>query len=99
MLIKFFLQVCLSGSECDARGGLILGSCAQGFGACCAIYVDTCTSDNFQFNLTYITNPGYPAATTAAETCKEGSLSVLSVTMHLAASSGTLFLFEESQHN
>ena len=50
--------VCISGSECNARGGLILGSCAQGFGSCCAIYVSTCGSSNFQFNLTYIVNTG-----------------------------------------
>ena len=50
--------VCLSGSECDARGGSILGTCAAGFGSCCAIYVSDCGSDNFQFNLTYIVNPG-----------------------------------------
>lgn len=62
--------VCVAGSECNARGGIILGSCAQGFGSCCAIYVDDCTSDNFQFNLTYITNPGYPSAYTTAGTCK-----------------------------
>ena len=50
--------VCLSGSECDSRGGFILGTCAAGFGSCCAIYVSDCSSDNFQFNLTYIVNPG-----------------------------------------
>ena len=35
-----------------------MGTCAQGFGSCCAIYVSDCSSDNFQFNLTYIVNPG-----------------------------------------
>ena len=50
--------VCLSGSECDARGGVILGSCAQGFGSCCAVYISSCTSDNFRHNLTYIVSPG-----------------------------------------
>jgi len=62
--------VCISGSECNGRGGLILGTCAQGFGSCCAIYVDTCSSDNFQFNLTYIVNPGYPNSYNKAATCK-----------------------------
>ena len=61
--------VCLSGSECNVRGGIILGTCAQGFGSCCAIYVDDCTSDNFQFNLTYIVNPSYPSKTSEAQTC------------------------------
>ena len=60
----------MSGSQCNARGGIILGTCAQGFGTCCAIYVSDCTSDNFQFNLTYIVNPGYPDWTKTAETCK-----------------------------
>ena len=50
--------MCLSGSECDARGGVILGSCAQGFGSCCAVYISSCTSDNFRHNLTYIVSPG-----------------------------------------
>ena len=50
--------VCLSGSECDARGGVILGSCAQGFGSCCAVYISSCTSDTFRHNLTYIVSPG-----------------------------------------
>lgn len=62
--------VCLSGSECASRGGSILGTCAQGFGSCCAIYVSDCPSDNFQFNLTYIVNPGYPNTYNAAGTCK-----------------------------
>ena len=61
--------VCVSGSQCNARGGIILGSCAQGYGACCAIYVTDCSSDNFQFNLTYIANPDYPHWTKTAGTC------------------------------
>ena len=62
--------VCVAGSECAARGGIILGSCASGFGSCCAIYKTDCTSSDFQFNLTYITNPGYPSFYTTAGTCK-----------------------------
>ena len=42
---------------------------AQGYGACCAIYVSDCSSDNFQFNMTYIVNPGWPSETNTAGTC------------------------------
>ena len=62
--------VCVSGSQCNARGGIILGTCAQGFGSCCVLYVSDCPSDNFQFNMTYIVNPGYPATTQTAGTCR-----------------------------
>ena len=58
LVTRYVQGVCLSGSECDSRGGSILGTCAAGFGSCCAIYVSDCGSDNFQFNLTYIVNPG-----------------------------------------
>ena len=47
------------------------GSCAQGFGACCTILVDDCTSSNFQKNLTYIVNPSYPSTySSSSATCK-----------------------------
>ena len=47
------------------------GSCAQGFGACCTILVDDCTSSNFQKNLTYIVNPSYPSTySSSSNTCK-----------------------------
>ena len=49
----------------------IPGSCAQGFGACCTILVDDCTSSNFQKNLTYIVNPSYPSTySSSSATCK-----------------------------
>ena len=62
--------VCVTGSQCNAQSGIILGTCAQGFGACCAVLVSDCTSQNFQYNGTYIVNPGYPDTTQTAGTCK-----------------------------
>merc|ERR1711892_896663 len=33
---------CLTASECSGQGGIVSGTCAQGFGSCCLLYVDTC---------------------------------------------------------
>lgn len=59
---------CLSGSGCDAAGGIIAGSCAQGFGACCLLYQDTC-GGTVSRNRTYIRNPNYPGTYQDSGTC------------------------------
>ena len=60
--------LCLSGSECNGRSGQILGSCAQGFGACCVVTSSSC-GGTVTYNTSYITNLGYPSAYTTANTC------------------------------
>ena len=69
-------------SGCDAAGGIIAGSCAQGFGACCLLYQDTC-GGTVSRNRTYIRwrhkqtnkyylssrNPNYPGTYQDSGTC------------------------------
>jgi len=59
---------CMTASECSGLKGLVSGSCAQGFGACCVVYHDTC-GGTVSNNRTYIRNPGYSSSYTTAGTC------------------------------
>ena len=45
--------VCMTSGECLSRSGLVSGSCAQGFGACCLVYHDLC-GGSLEYNNTYI---------------------------------------------
>ena len=45
--------VCMTSGECLSRSGLVSGSCAQGFGACCLVYHDQC-GGTLEYNNTYI---------------------------------------------
>ena len=45
--------VCMTSGECLSRSGLVSGSCAQGFGACCLVYSDQC-GGSLEYNNTYI---------------------------------------------
>lgn len=45
--------VCMTSGECLSRSGLVSGSCAQGFGACCLVYHDQC-GGTLEHNNTYI---------------------------------------------
>jgi len=59
---------CMTASECSGVKGFVSGTCAQGFGACCVVYYDTC-GGTLSNNRTYIRNPGYPSTYTTAGTC------------------------------
>merc|ERR1719186_214640 len=61
--------VCLALSECSAKSGTASGNCAAGFGVCCLFSLSTCDT-TVSNNVTYITNPGFPAAYTATGNCK-----------------------------
>ena len=64
----FPVGTCFTTSECTSKGGTTSGSCAAGFGVCCLFKSSTCGS-TFSNNLTYITNPGFPATFNTAGTC------------------------------
>lgn len=59
---------CLSAEKCGARGGLNLGTCAKGFGACCYGSVSACSS-SVRTNSSYILNPNFPNAFNTPGTC------------------------------
>jgi len=59
---------CMTASECSGLKGYVSGSCAQGFGGCCVLYLDTC-GGTISNNRTYIRNPGYSSTYTTAGTC------------------------------
>lgn len=61
--------LCLASSECSAKSGTASGNCASGFGVCCIFTASTCGS-TISNNVTYITNPGFPAAYTTTGDCK-----------------------------
>lgn len=61
--------LCLASSECSAKSGTASGNCASGFGVCCIFTVSTC-GGTISNNVTYITNPGFPAAYTTTGDCK-----------------------------
>jgi len=60
--------LCMASSECSSKSGTASGNCASGFGVCCIFKVSTCGS-TISNNVTYITNPGFPAAYTTTGTC------------------------------
>ena len=63
---------CLTASECTTRSGSNDGTCAAGFGICCLVVADTCTTTTISHNNTYVRNPSYPSAltsSTSAQTC------------------------------
>ncbi|XP_059471873.1 uncharacterized protein LOC132194549 isoform X2 [Neocloeon triangulifer] len=49
---------CYPDSECVALGGVIGGSCANGFGVCC-VFIGTC-GDRLQANGSYFQSPNFP---------------------------------------
>merc|ERR1719341_1141791 len=55
--------VCLSSRECSDKGGEISGTCAAGFGTCCA-FVTRSDSEmgmtTFDTKVAYLQNPNYP---------------------------------------
>ncbi|XP_023333450.1 uncharacterized protein LOC111705205 [Eurytemora carolleeae] len=64
----FPVGTCFTTSECTSKGGTTSGSCAAGFGVCCLFKSSTC-GGTFSNNMTYITNPGFPATFNTAGTC------------------------------
>lgn len=62
---------CLTTDECASRSGSADGNCASGFGVCCLVTVNSCSSTAVEVsqNCTYIQNPGFPTAFTNATTC------------------------------
>ena len=44
---------CLTAPECSSRSGVVSGSCASGFGACCLLYNKLC-GGTLEYNNTYI---------------------------------------------
>jgi len=65
---------CMTSSECTTLVGTASGQCAAGFGVCCLVTEDTCSSSavTISSNNTYIRNPSYPSTyptSTSAVTC------------------------------
>eukprot|EP00093_Oithona_nana_P008337 08337.XXX_203625_201134_1 [CDS] Oithona nana genome sequencing. len=61
--------ICYTAAECASKNGQSIGNCAAGFGTCCQFTLDTCGSEARQ-NITYITNPNFPATYTDDEDCE-----------------------------
>jgi len=61
---------CYTEAECKDAGGTDSGSCASGFGVCCAANLDSCsaTSTEVRINNTYIRNAGYPSDIATGDT-------------------------------
>merc|ERR1711892_120486 len=60
---------CNTQIECESKGGISEGSCAQGFGICCVIYNDECGTVSITANRTYIRNPDHPSGYSKDGTC------------------------------
>ena len=62
-IISELLGVCLSSRECSDKGGEISGTCAAGFGTCCA-FISRADSKmgmtTFDKKVAYLQNPDYP---------------------------------------
>jgi len=60
---------CLTATECSAKTGSVAsGSCAQGFGVCCTVFISTC-GQTTSLNNTYWQNADYPDTSTTAGQC------------------------------
>jgi len=64
--------VCYTATECQTRGGVAGGSCAQGFGTCC-VFTKSCTEGTPMITLEnevdYIENPNFPATDSGKAVC------------------------------
>jgi len=61
--------VCKTEEQCTENGGAVSGNCASGFGVCCFISLDDCSTD-ISNNITYVQNTDYPSEyTEASKTC------------------------------
>jgi len=61
---------CYTSSECTDKGGSAKGKCAAGFGICCVFTIgrDDDSTQEVNYNDTYIQNPGYPTVYTDTST-------------------------------
>eukprot|EP00094_Tigriopus_californicus_P012786 TCALIF_12361-PA protein Name:"Protein of unknown function" AED:0.08 eAED:0.17 QI:102/0.91/0.92/1/0.16/0.30/13/0/335 len=62
------LGTCFTSAECMNRQGIARGSCAAGFGTCCAFQISTCGGVVTQNN-TLIQNENFPTGTTTNRVC------------------------------
>lgn len=63
--------VCHTSEECDAKGGVVSGNCASGFGVCCVVTVDLAITGGtaaISNNLTYIQSANFPTTFSATGT-------------------------------
>ncbi|XP_037910167.1 uncharacterized protein LOC119650976 [Hermetia illucens] len=65
--IRWINGTCFYKSECIERGGVIAGSCADGYGVCC-VFKYGCGSET-QEEISYLESPNYPLATSQPLTC------------------------------
>eukprot|EP00095_Tigriopus_kingsejongensis_P007395 maker-scaffold112_size353035-snap-gene-1.17 protein:Tk07395 transcript:maker-scaffold112_size353035-snap-gene-1.17-mRNA-1 annotation:"hypothetical protein X777_11818" len=54
---------CYTSNECSAKGGIVAGNCAAGFGVCCLFVLSDGGSTSQ--NCSYLRNPNYPSALVA----------------------------------
>merc|ERR1712038_723204 len=59
---------CYTASECEQRGGVNAGSCAQGYGVCCTFSAGC--GQTYSENCTYFDSSSPTAGTCAATVCK-----------------------------
>nr|XP_027238657.1 uncharacterized protein LOC113829647 [Penaeus vannamei] len=60
---------CVTGAECTARGGSVVGSCAKGYGVCCKITLTGC-GGTVTRNNTLVLSTDYPSYYNEAKTCE-----------------------------
>ncbi|XP_037790838.1 uncharacterized protein LOC119586205 [Penaeus monodon] len=60
---------CVTGAECTARGGSVVGSCAKGYGVCCKVTLTGC-GGTVTRNNTLVLSTDYPSYYNEAKTCE-----------------------------